>query len=474
MPEHLSVTHNRYKVLCMKCSLLVIAVLVVVVLVYLPAARYSLVYDDHEQLEANPRLTDWRHVPGYFTTHLWAHSPLQAPNYYRPLSLLFFRVESAFLGPPSAIWHIASLAAHLGATVCLFMLIQHLVGSFTAALVAGALFALHPIQTETVVWISACPDILVTAFLVLSLYFYRVRKRPISFVSVLFAALAVFTKESGMAAPVLIFAYEWIYSRFKNALLAIFPYVVVALLYIAARINAIGSITSAVAPDMSIQSTILTVPKVLAIYALHLIWPARLSPSYEVAVESSIWPLLLAIVVLFGLLWLMQGSSANARFGAAWAAITLAPSLGLGYLTRGDFLHDRYLYLPSVGLAIIAAVWSTRIQFAFRQRALAGALALACCFGIRQYLPAWENDITLFTRAVERAPNNPYVKNNLADAYLKANRPAEAFPLLQQAIELKPDYGLLYYNMARYYRMTGDYGEAERYFTISDRLYPGK
>jgi len=455
-------------------SLVVIAVLFAVVLVFLPATRYSLVYDDHEQLEMNPRLTAWSHVPGYFTTHLWAHAPLQAPNYYRPLSLLFFRLEYAVLGPPAAVWHFASLAAHLGATVCLLLLIQHLVGSFKAALVAGALFALHPIQTETVVWISSGPDILVAAFLVLSLYFYSVRKEPISLVSVLFAALAVFTKEAGIAAPALIFAFEWIHSRFKNAVLAIFPYVVVALLYIAARINALGSATSAVAPDMSLRSTIFTVPKVLVTYVLHLIWPANLSPSYEVAVESRVWPLLLAIAVLLGLFWLLRSSSANVRFGAAWVGITLAPSLALGYLTRSDFTHDRYLYLPSVGLAIMAAVWSTRIQFTFRQRALTGALALAFCFGIRQYLPVWENDITLFTRAVERAPHNPYVKNNLADAYLKANRPAEAFPLLQQAIELKPDYGLLYYNMARYYRMIGDYGESERYFTISDRLYPGR
>ena len=458
----------------MKRSLLVIAVLFVVVLVYLPATRYSLVYDDHEQLEMNPRLTAWGHVPGYFTTHLWAHAPLQAPNYYRPLSLLFFRVEYAVWGHPAAIWHFASLAAHLGTTVCLFFLIQHLVGSFEAALVAGALFALHPIQTETVAWISSGPDILVTAFLILSLYFYRVRQRPISFVSVLFAALAMFTKESGITAVALIFACEWIHSRLKNAALAIFPYAVVALLYIAARINAIGSVTSAVVPDISLQSTILTVPRVLAIYALHLIWPARLSPSYEVAVESHLWPLLMALAVLLGLFWLLRRSSANVRFGAAWVAITLAPSLALGYLTRGDFVHDRYLYLPSVGLAIMAAVLCTRIQFTWPQRALAGALAFASCLGVRNYLPVWESDITLFTRAVEQAPRNPYVKNNLADAYLKANRTAEAFPLLQQAIELKPDYGLLYYNMARYYRMIGDYRESERYFAISDRLYPGR
>jgi hypothetical protein len=85
------------------------------------------------------------------------------------------------------------------------------------------MFALHLIQPETVVWIFACPDILASTFLVLPLYFCSVRKEPICLVSFLFAALAVFTTETGMAAPALIFAYEWIHSRFQNAGLAIFP-----------------------------------------------------------------------------------------------------------------------------------------------------------------------------------------------------------------------------------------------------------
>jgi tetratricopeptide (TPR) repeat protein len=458
----------------MKKSLVVFALLFVVVLIYLPSTRFSLVYDDHEQLEMNPRLAAWNEVPGYFSTHLWAHSPLQAANYYRPLSLILFRLEYALLGPPAPKWHYASLTLHLVAIVSLILLAQKLVGSFKAALAAAVLFALHPVQTETVVWISSGPDILVAIFLMLSLYFYAARKGPVSFLSVLFAALAVFTKEAGITAAALVFTYEWIHSRFKNAALAIFPYGVVALLYVAARINAIGTVTSALPPDITLKATIFTLPKVLAIYALHLIWPFGLSPSYEVAIESRVWPLMLAIAALLGLIWLVRRCSANARFGAAWAAITLAPSLSLGYLTRGDFTHDRYLYLPSVGLAILVAVLCARIRFVLPQRVLAGGIALACCFGVWNYLPVWENDITLFARAVEKAPNNPYVKNNLADAYLKANRPAEAFPLLQRAIELKPDYGLLYYNMARYYRMIGNYDESERYFAISDRLYPRK
>ena len=68
--------------------LLIGAIVVVTVLVFLPTIRYALVSDDFEQIVTNPRLTAWSYLPGYFTTHLWAQSPLQLPNYYRPIFLI--------------------------------------------------------------------------------------------------------------------------------------------------------------------------------------------------------------------------------------------------------------------------------------------------------------------------------------------------------------------------------------------------
>jgi hypothetical protein len=57
--------------------LLIGAIVVVTFLVFLPTIRYTLVYDDFEQIVTNPRLMAWTYLPGYFTIHLWAHSPLQ-------------------------------------------------------------------------------------------------------------------------------------------------------------------------------------------------------------------------------------------------------------------------------------------------------------------------------------------------------------------------------------------------------------
>src|SRR5512141_3087194 len=146
--------------------MLLAGLMLVVVLVYVPATSYFLVYDDHEQLAPNPRLKSWTHVPAYFLTHHWAHSPLAAANYYRPLSLLWFRLEHAVFGEPGSRWHIPSLLAHLVAIGAVFLLARRLSGDDVGALAATSLFALHPFQAETVVWISSGPDILFTIFLV--------------------------------------------------------------------------------------------------------------------------------------------------------------------------------------------------------------------------------------------------------------------------------------------------------------------
>jgi protein O-mannosyl-transferase len=229
-------------------TLLIGAIVVVTFLVFLPTIRYALVYDDFEQIVSNPRLTAWSYLPGYFTTHLWAHSPLQPANYYRPIFLIWLRLVDVALGPPSAIWHVASILTHLWATIAGLMLIHRMTGDFNRAALAAALFAIHPIHTEAVAWISSAADPLLTMFLVLSVYFYADRKGPISFLSLLFATLAMFTKEAGIVAPALILAYEWTQSGFKKAMAGALPYFLPALLYTAFRMNALGNLRQGFPP----------------------------------------------------------------------------------------------------------------------------------------------------------------------------------------------------------------------------------
>ncbi len=447
------------------------AVLVVAFLVFLPEVHYGLVYDDLKQLIDNPRLTSWSYLPGYFTTHLWAHSPLSSAYYYRPFFLIWLRLVDAIFGPPAPIWHLPSIVAHLGVTLAVFLLIRRLTGDWNGSLLAAGLFAIHPIHTEAVAWISSVSEPLFTFFLVLCVYCYAGKKSAISFVSLLFATLAIFTKETGIMAPALIFAYAATRSSWKHAAAEAAPYLLPALLFLPLRMNALSKSHGVVPPNMSVSAMILTWPRVLAVYAAHLLWPVHLSLCYDVPIETAIWPLLVLIVVVAGLFCAFHRCCANVRFGAAWFAMTLLPALAIRYLVEGDYVHDRYLYLPSVGLALMAAVGFSRIRFT-AWRAVAGCvIALALCWGTRLDLRIWQDEISLFQHAVATSPRNPFAMNNLADAYLTAHREAEAFPLLQQVIALKPRDRQGYLNMTRYYNQMGNQAEAARYFAMFQQIY---
>ena len=444
---------------------------VLVGLAFLPALHGGFVYDDKGQILYNPRITSWSYLPQYFVTDIHANIPTVLVRYYRPIHLLWFRLLYAIVGTSSWLWHLSSVLLHLAVVFCVFLLFRRLTDDLKSAVLAASLFAIHPIHAEAVAWLSCSADLLLAIFLVLCVYCYVNRKGPVSVPSVIFAALAMFTKEPGIVAPALIFTYEWIHSNWKNAAFRVVPYVPLSFLYIAARINALGGLTREVPPKMSISSMMLTWPDVLMTYLKHLIWPVHLSPVYQSRQGTAFLPLLIFIALAALFVFLLRDAQANIRFGAAWVAITLLPALALRHMTPEDFVHDRYLYVPSIGLALIAAVWLGRVRWTATRIVAVTSLSVILCWGTRINVRVWRDDISLFTRAVEVAPENAAAQNNLAEALLKANRPADAYPLIQQLIAHYPDYYLGYYNLGRYYQEMGDQRSADREFAAAARLY---
>jgi len=443
--------------------------LAVVFLLYLPTVRYGLVSDDNVQIVSNYRLTSWHYFPGYFTTHLWAHDATIPGKWYRPLFLVWLRLCYVLLGSPTGSWHWGSLLAHVAATAAVYALVRKLVGDSTSAVLSAGLFGIHPIHTESVAWISAVEDPLVTAFMALCVYFYAARKRPVSVLSLLFALLAMFTKEVGVMALGLIFAYEWIHSSLKKAVVASLPYLPCAAVYFALRMTAIGKATVATRHYMHFWTMVLTWPHLLATYALHLLWPIHLSVLYDDPLETRIWPLLLLLVVLGALIWVFRKSGETIRFGMAWFAITLLPALAIWYFDH-DYLHDRYLYPPSVGLVVIAAVILSRLRFTPVQVIATAAVAGILCIVTLTGLPVWHDDISLHERALELAPRDTRVMNNLALDYMAQLRYTEASRLLQRAIAIKPTDPDLYTNLGSCYQLIGDYAEASRNKEIAVEL----
>ncbi len=444
----------------------VAAVLLLTFVVFLPALQFAPVSDDHLLIEINPRITSWQYVPGYFESNLVAHIPGQMAPYYRPLFLLWLRICYVVMGPLAPVWHLGSILLHVLITLGVFALARKLTGDFRASLIAAALFGIHPIHTEAVCWISDAQDLLVTAFLLGSVYCFAQRKGPLSIASLLLAVAAMFTKESGILAPALIFLYAQSRENWKSGLTAAAPYLPPALLYILVRAHALGPLANGGVPSMSVADMIYTWPMVLWIYVRNLVWPVHLSMSYSVHAIRSIWPWLVIAALLALVAWVLRKQSAEVRFGAWWTLVTLLPALAIRYLLAGDYVHDRYLYLPTVGLALLAAEFLRRVRWNVRWTAGLSVLGVLFAGVTLSESRIWHDDVSLYTRSIAVAPANTLARVNLAQIYMNTQRVPEALQLLQQAIALNPNESMAYMQLARYYDGIGDYDSARHYYDL--------
>src|ERR1035438_4257985 len=186
-------------------------------LVFVPTLGFQFVYDDKPQIIQNPGIHAWRYLPHYFTSHAWAELyPHVSGNYYRPLFLLWFRLNHAMFGLAPKGWHLTTILCHVAATYMVFVLLRRLADSRWIAFCAATLFALHPVHMESVAWVSGVTDPLMAIFLIgsfLSYLSFREEKRGgwMALALVLFA-LGLLEKETIVVLGPLVFVYAWLYA----------------------------------------------------------------------------------------------------------------------------------------------------------------------------------------------------------------------------------------------------------------------
>jgi tetratricopeptide (TPR) repeat protein len=474
------------------CNRLLAAVLLATAAAYLWTLQFGFVYDDLGQIVSNPLVQSWRYLPMYFRGNVWMQqSPLG--NYYRPVFLTWLLLNHTIFGLHPMFWHLTNILAHLGATALVYQLALRLTRAQKIAAMAALIFGVHPVHIESVAWISGVTEPLLALLMIpafLAFLNYREKKGTHWLaISVAWFAAALLAKETAVVLPGLVVAYvllcpdeDW-RRKFADAAKVVAPFAAITLVYLMMRASALHGVVHTTV-DLPANISLYTLPSVLWFYLKHLVAPIRLSAFYDTPYVTRVsWkyflsPLLGVIVAaaIVAYAW-WKSRSPLVAFAAIWMLLPLAPVVNLALLPMGDFIHDRYLYLPSIGFALLAGMALAKLdawKIAGRPAGTiaASVVALAMIAGtVAQSLP-WSDDIPLYTHGMKVAPNNDLPRNKLAATFVARGMYDQGIRLYSFVLANDPDYWYANYRMGCAQYMTGHYDKAQQFLAKSVALHP--
>lgn len=468
--------------------LLLPLLLLAVIAVYGPHLGNGFVFDDHPQIEQNPLVRGEVPWTKALNQGVWAQREGEtgvSNNYYRPLFLLVQRlVYRTDDGSPRA-FHLFNLGLQLVVILLVVAALRRLEFSPTAALVAAALFALHPLTGEVVYWASCSSELLAQIGLLVALTAVLaaegnslVRRICWLVTATSGTLLALFSKETAVAIAPILTLEVLRHPRQERGrrLAAVLPLWLVTLGYLWLRSRMVTSGLGAFLPDGF--RNLGEVGSALARYVRLFLLPYPLTPLHafsfppttvEMAVGLALLAALLAAVFLL-LCWRPAGV-----FWLGWIVLPLllplVPFLYSYHQVTGP-VAERYMYLSLVP-------WAALVVLAFRKLSLIGmpiashraagaVLVLVACIAgglaLFQYGKVFRNDGSYFQRGYRYNPESPFALQWLALQEMKQDRYSTALALLDQATARAPDMTSLLMNRGMVLARLGRLPEAARLF----------
>ena len=470
-------------------ALAAFALAAMVALAYFPATHADFIWDDIVITMARP-IHDWA---GLWQIWFAPRSLTDFEGHYWPLLYSTFWLEHKLWGLNPIGYHIANMFLHGMVTLMLWRLLVRF--AVPAAWLAAAIFALHPVHVESVVWVIGRKDLLASLFYLATVHCYLryvdTRRRGFYLGALVLLVGGLLCKSILVTLPAALLIFHWWKSGriSMRDMTRIMPFALIVIFITIADVTFYKNRDST-AFDFSTLERMLLAAKAAWFYFAKMVWPSPLPviyPRWSVDATWGTWSAAIGWACAVGggivltALWRARRRIGRGALACAlFFLITLSPSLGFidfGYMLY-SFVADRYQYLAGIGVIVIVSVAASR-AISMRQSRMVGVSASiigAAVLGALavltwQQTTIYRDNFTFYSHILSHDPNVRYINHSIGQEYHRQERYDEALAAFRTDLALaptqpSPDIRISKNHSAigRVYEVREDFETAERHY----------
>ena len=490
-----------------------LALCVAVLSVYWPVRQFDFIaYDDNLYVTENQRVLSGLNAESVGWAFRFEEETFY--SYWQPLTWLSHMLDVELYGLNAGNHHLTNLTWHILNALLLFLFFERTTGALWPSALTAALFALHPINVESVAWVAARKNVLSTFFWLLTMVVYAAyvkRQTLLRYVATLLVfILGLMTKPMLITLPfVLLILDYWPLGRVQlnvergtgtpvvsidrrtrtggnlHGIMALLlekvPFFLLSAvsIYLASSLlhGYRSNISTALVPwDLRFANALVSYVK----YMFKMIYPVNLALIYPFPPVVPAWQPIGALVLLVSLsvlAFIKVKSKPYAGIGWLWYLGTLVPMLGLIQAGVWPEMADRWAYVPLIGLFVILS-WGGAERLACWKYGKSVAVTLAAVALIslavvtRSQVGFWQNSIMLWEHTLKVTSANITAHNNVGVALARAGRPADAIDHYNKALQIDSRSVNTHMNLANALVSVGREKEALEHFREALRINP--
>jgi tetratricopeptide (TPR) repeat protein len=433
-----------------------------IIAIYLQVGNYGFIlYDDEDYILLHSRLR----LGFTFENIQWFLTSSYASNWH-PITWFSHILDVKLFGLNAMGHHYVSVAIHGTNSILIFLFLHRFTGSAWRSATVAALFAVHPLNVESVAWVSERKNVLSTMFWILTLYFYAMftvhKNKKLYFMTVLVFILGLMSKQMLVSIPIILLLLDfWPLRRMsldsnvtlsgspntpvlKPLLLEKVPFLLLAvfasIIAFISQQNAINSLHG-----YSLYRRLANAFTSYIQYIRKICWPDDLAVFYPFPESIHLWATIASVVILIAITnaaWRLRVRYPALLVGWFWYLITLLPVIGIVKIGF-QAMADRYAYIPAIGIFIMT-VWTIAdiTRNLPRRKLILSCFAVACImtFSVTAWWQTsyWKSTRILFTHALTVTKVNYVAVSAIGRALENEGKLDEALRIFDEAIKLAP------------------------------------